>query len=105
MQLAQRLLFLVCIKLIFNLYFIFGYIYIIIFIIYFNALLDYNLSSPEYSTWTESVWHEVQIRMFLRQSLKLQIFIFIFGVSTFIFSFIIVRKMYAQSAMYFSNQE
>lgn len=70
-----------------------------------NYFSDYNLSSPEYSTWTESVWHEVQIRMFLRQSLKLQIFICTFGVSIFIFSFIIVRKLYVHSDIYFNNQE
>lgn len=80
-------------------------LYFIVFIMYVYDFLDYNLSSPEYSTWTESVWHEVQIRMFLRQSFKLQMFIFILGVSTFIFSFIIVRKMYAQSGIYFNNQE
>lgn len=67
--------------------------------------LDYDLSSSEYSTWTESVWHEVQIRMFLRQSFRLQIIIFILGVSIFLFSFIITRKMYAQSGTYFNNQE
>lgn len=67
--------------------------------------LDYDLSSSEYSTWTESVWHEVQIRMFLRQSHRLQIIIFIFGISIFVISFIVVRKVYAQSGIYFNNQE
>lgn len=66
---------------------------------------DYDLSSSEYSTWTESVWHEVQIRMFLRQSLKLQIVIFVLGILVFLFSFIIVKKMYDQSGINFNNQE
>ncbi|XP_026823477.1 nicastrin [Rhopalosiphum maidis] len=66
---------------------------------------DYDLSSSEYSTWTESVWHEVQIRMFLRQSLKLQIIIFVLGILVFLFSFIIVKKMYDQSGIHFNNQE
>lgn len=77
--------------------------------LYFFEMLtissDYDLSSPEYSTWTESVWHEVQIRMFLRQSFRLQIIIFILGVVIFLFSFIITRKMFAQSGTYFNNQE
>lgn len=66
---------------------------------------DYDLSSSEYSTWTESVWHEVQIRMFLRQSLKLQIVIFVLGILVFLFSFVIVKKMYDQSEINFNNQE
>lgn len=66
---------------------------------------DYDLSSSEYSTWTESVWHEVQIRMFLKQSLKLQIVIFVLGILVFLFSFIIVKKMYDQSGINFNNQE
>lgn len=66
---------------------------------------DYDLSSPKYSTWTESVWHEVQIRIFLRQSLKLQILIFVLGILIFLLSFIIIKKMYDQSGIHFNNQE
>ncbi|XP_050440405.1 nicastrin [Adelges cooleyi] len=65
----------------------------------------YDLSSPRFSTWTESVWQEVQIRMFLRQSFQMQIIIFILGNFLFLLSFIITRKIYAQSDIYFTNQE
>lgn len=68
-------------------------------------ILGYDLSSPLYSTWTESVWHEVQIRMFLKQSLRLQVVIFVLGISIFLFSFIIIKKIYAQSEIYFNSQE
>ncbi|VVC32764.1 Hypothetical protein CINCED_3A001406 [Cinara cedri] len=66
---------------------------------------DYDFSTPEYSTWTESVWHETQIRMFLRQSHRLQIIIFIFGILIFLISFIVIHKVYAQAGIYLVNQE
>lgn len=82
----------------YDLLFLYGYILCKLF-------SGYDLSSPEYSTWTESVWHEVHIRIFLRQSLKLQIIIFGLGIVIFLLSFIIVKKMNDQSGIHFNNQE
>lgn len=77
----------------------------IVLIFYLCGFSGYDLNSPQYSTWTESVWHEVQIRMFLRQSFKLQFIIFMLGISIFGFSFLVTRKIYAQSEIYFNSQE
>ncbi|XP_050535168.1 nicastrin isoform X2 [Daktulosphaira vitifoliae] len=66
---------------------------------------DYDLSSHEFSTWTESVWHEVQIRMFLKQSFQMQIVILVLGISIFLISFIIIHRVNSQSDSYFYYQE
>ncbi|XP_063229542.1 nicastrin [Bacillus rossius redtenbacheri] len=64
---------------------------------------DYDWSSGKYSTWTESVWQELSVRMFLKPSRNVEILTFTLGVCIFITSFVVVFLMDCRSHILFGN--
>lgn len=55
---------------------------------------DYNWTSRLYSTWTESVWNDVSIEMFLKPSRKQEIITLTCGIGTSIISVLVVYYIY-----------
>ncbi|GLG94038.1 nicastrin-like [Gryllus bimaculatus] len=64
---------------------------------------EYDWSSGQFSTWTESVWQELSVRVFLKPSRAHEIKIFSVGAVVFGLSFIIVYFLNARSHILFGN--
>nr|XP_022920439.1 nicastrin [Onthophagus taurus] len=66
---------------------------------------DYDWSSNEYSSWTESVWRELSVRMFLRPSPSHEKMTFAIGAMVMALSFIFVYFVSSRSHVLFSGVE
>lgn len=51
------------------------------------AIDGYNMSSGQYSTWTESVWSELTAKMFLKPSLRQEVMTLSLGIAALVLSF------------------
>lgn len=65
--------------------------------------LEYDWSSGQYSTWTESVWQELNVRIFLKPSRSHEIKILSIGAIVFSLSFIFIYFVNARSHILFCN--
>ncbi|KAJ9582233.1 hypothetical protein L9F63_003362 [Diploptera punctata] len=64
---------------------------------------DYDWSSGNYSTWTESIWREFSVRMFLKPSKFHENLTFALGVVVLALSFLIVYFANSKSHILFGN--
>uniref|UniRef100_A0A1B6EBK1 Nicastrin n=1 Tax=Clastoptera arizonana TaxID=38151 RepID=A0A1B6EBK1_9HEMI len=64
----------------------------------------YNWTSGEYSTWAESVWQELNLRMFLKPSFNQEIITLISGLAVLFISFVSVYWVNSRKEYLFSNQ-
>ncbi|XP_066991287.1 nicastrin [Anabrus simplex] len=64
---------------------------------------DYDWTSGQYSTWTESVWQELSVRIFLKPSPYHENLIFSIGTVVLILSFVVVYFLNARSHILFGN--
>ena len=67
----------------------------------FNSSLGYNWTSGEYSSWTESRWENLSIRIFVKASTAQEVTVFVFGVFVLILGFAITYWMDAKSKILF----
>jgi hypothetical protein len=67
-------------------------------------LLEYDWSSGKYSTWTESVWREFTVRMFLKPSRSHENLTLSLGVLVLSMSFLIVYFANSRSQILFGNR-
>lgn len=63
----------------------------------------YNYKSNKYSTWTESTWHELSARIFLRPSATHESLTFSLGFVVMILSFVIVYLVNSKSDVLFTD--
>ncbi|KAK6634077.1 hypothetical protein RUM44_004685 [Polyplax serrata] len=69
------------------------------------VIKDYDWTSQEYSTWTESVWQEkMSARAFIKPSRKQEILSLLSGLLVFIFSFVIVYFISSKANILFNQQ-
>ncbi|XP_046383107.1 nicastrin [Ischnura elegans] len=64
---------------------------------------DYDWASGNFSTWTESVWKEFSVRIFLRPSRQHEIVTLCLGLVVLILSFIVVHFVSSRSGTLFCN--
>lgn len=64
---------------------------------------DYDWSSGKYSSWSESTWAEINIRMFLRPSPAHEKMTLAIGSISLIFSFIFVYFVKSRSHILFTE--
>ncbi|XP_076754651.1 nicastrin [Xylocopa sonorina] len=64
----------------------------------------YNMKSGMYSTWTESVWETLSVRMFLKPSAAAERFIMILGSSIAVASFVIVWFINSRADILFNSR-
>ncbi|XP_023713100.1 nicastrin isoform X3 [Cryptotermes secundus] len=69
----------------------------------FYDIPDYDWASGRYSTWTESVWREMTVRMFLKPSRSHENLTFSLGVVVLSLSFLIVYFANSRSHILFGN--
>ena len=77
--------------------------YIILFIICTFPITDYNWSSGEYSTWSESTWSALSSRLFLRPSRTHEIVTLTIGFVVLILSFCLVYIISSRSEILFED--
>lgn len=65
---------------------------------------DYDWSSGEYSTWTESVWQKFSVRIFLKPSLTHEILTLCGGIVVALVSFAVVRFINAKADLIFPTR-
>ncbi|XP_051163506.1 nicastrin [Leptopilina boulardi] len=65
---------------------------------------EYNMTSGVYSTWTESVWDSLSVRMFLKPSAATERLSLILGSSISILSFIVVWFINSRSKIIFNSR-
>lgn len=63
----------------------------------------YNWSSGEYSTWTESVWQELSLRMYLKPAWEQEVKTLSVGIAVIIVSFIVVYWINEHADVLFSS--
>ncbi|XP_066149210.1 nicastrin [Euwallacea fornicatus] len=63
---------------------------------------DYDWSSNKYSSWSESTWNDMKIRMFLKPSRFQEIITLTIGSITMIFSFVVVYWMKSKCHILFN---
>ncbi|XP_039275911.1 nicastrin [Nilaparvata lugens] len=61
----------------------------------------YDWTSREYSTWSESVWQEMSLRMFLKPSRQQEMVTLVVGLVTLVLSFIVVYWLKSQAHLLF----
>ncbi|KAF5286499.1 hypothetical protein FQR65_LT12582 [Abscondita terminalis] len=66
---------------------------------------DYNWTSGQYSSWTESTWKDLNVRMFLRPSPAHERFTLAIGSITLVMSIIVVYFIKSRSDVLFSTVE
>jgi nicastrin len=64
---------------------------------------NYNYSSNYYSTWTESTWHDLSARIFLRPSSSHEYLTLTVGIIVFVLSFIIVYVVNSKAEVLFGD--
>lgn len=64
---------------------------------------NYDWHSGKYSTWTESTWSEISIRIFLKPSLSQEAFTLAIGLVVLLFSFFVVYIMNSKSDVLFGE--
>lgn len=82
--------------------FIFLKTHVCFFYIY-NLILDYDWSSGEFSSWSESTWDEMHVRMFLRPSKAQENMTIAVGTITVILSFVLVYFIKSRSHIFFTE--
>lgn len=65
--------------------------------------LDYNWSSGEYSTWSESTWNSLSSRIFLRPSRIHEAITLTTGIVVLVFSFCLVYIISTRSEILFED--
>lgn len=69
-----------------------------------NFYLDYDWSSGQYSTWAESTWGFINLRLFLKPSAALENMTIAVGSMVFILSSLVVYFIKSRSDVLFSPQ-
>lgn len=65
--------------------------------------LDYDWSSGQYSTWTESTWSPFSARIFLRPARVHEIFILTTGIVVLVFSFVLIYCISSRADVLFED--
>lgn len=69
----------------------------------FFYLIDYDWSSGQYSSWTESTWSPFSARIFLRPARVHEIFTLSTGIIVLIISFVLVYLINSRSEILFED--
>jgi nicastrin len=65
---------------------------------------NYEWGSGKYSTWTESVWQKLEVRIFLQASRTHQILTFSFGIVVFALSIVIFSWINRKTDILFNSR-
>lgn len=65
---------------------------------------NYDWKSGQYSTWTESVWQQFSVRIFLKPSKAHEIITLVSGIVVFLVSFVIIGWISSKSDIIFPTR-
>ncbi len=65
---------------------------------------NYDWNSGQYSTWTESVWQQFSVRIFLKPSRTHEIITLVSGITVFIISFFSIGWLSSKSDIIFPTR-
>lgn len=65
---------------------------------------NYDWSSGTYSSWSESVWQQFSVRIFLKPSRRHEVITLVSGILVFLISFVIIGWFSSKSDMIFPTR-